>query len=174
MKPDELHQVTVKRNNKKHPWIDPKKVSSIIEEVGYWRKANCIHDWFVKNVQDGEDNCHTFDVEVSQLQELYDACILVRDNTKLVDGEVKNGYTVELADDKYVEKPIMKPGKTVADKSVAEDLLPTTAGFFFGSTDYDEYYLQDILDTIAMLEPLLKLEVPKGFYSPDYTYRASW
>ncbi len=29
--------------------IDPKKVSYVTEEVGYWRKANQIHDWFVKN-----------------------------------------------------------------------------------------------------------------------------
>ena len=26
-------------------------------DVGYWRKANAIHDWFVKNIQDGKDNC---------------------------------------------------------------------------------------------------------------------
>lgn len=28
-----------------------------IKEVGYWRKANAIHKWFVDNVQDGEDDC---------------------------------------------------------------------------------------------------------------------
>jgi hypothetical protein len=34
--------------------------------------------------------------------------------------------------------------------------------------------MEDILDTIKILEPLLKLEIPKGFYPPDYIYRASW
>ena len=174
MSPEELHQITVKKNKKKHPWIDPKNITSITELVGQWRKANAIHDWFVQNVQDGEDNCKEFDVELSQLQELYDACVLVRDNTKLVDGQIKNGSSYKQVDGKLVEEKIMVPGKTVVDKSVAEDLLPTTSGFFFGSTDYDEYYMQDILDTIKILEPILKLEVPKGFYSPDYTYRASW
>lgn len=28
-----------------------------VREVGYWRKANAIHKWFVDNVQDGEDDC---------------------------------------------------------------------------------------------------------------------
>lgn len=28
----------------------------------------------------------------------------------------------------------------------AEELLPTTCGFFFGSTDYDEYYFTDVED----------------------------
>jgi len=174
MAPEELHQITVKKNKKKHPWIDSKNITGITELVGQWRKANAVHDWFVSHVQDGEDDCKEYNVELPQLQELYDTCVLVRDNTKLVDGQIKNGYSCKEIDGKFVETPIMEPGKTVADKSVAEDLLPTAGGFFFGSTDYDEYYMEDILDTIKILEPLLKLEIPKGFYPPDYIYRASW
>lgn len=174
MSPEELHQITVKKNKKTHPWINPKNISGITELVGQWRKANAIHDWFVNHVQNGEDDCREYDVELSQLQELYDTCVLVRDNTKLVDGQIKNGYSCKEVDGKFVEIPIMEPGKTVADKSVAEDLLPTASGFFFGSTDYDEYYMEDINDTIRILEPLLKLEIPKGFNSPDYSYRSSW
>lgn len=26
-------------------------------ELAYWRKANAIHGWFVKNVQEGKDSC---------------------------------------------------------------------------------------------------------------------
>ena len=29
----------------------------IMEMVGYWRKQNAIHNWFVENVQDGIDDC---------------------------------------------------------------------------------------------------------------------
>jgi hypothetical protein len=174
MAPEELHQITVKRNNKEHPWIDLKKISEITEEVGYWRKANCIHDWFVKNVQDGRDECQESDVSLSQLQELYDACILVRDNSKLVKGKIQNGSTIKEVNNEIVEEPIIEDGKTIEDKSVAEALLPTASGFFFGSTDYDEYYMRDILDTISILEPLIKLTVPGDLYSPSYTYRASW
>lgn len=34
--------------------------------------------------------------------------------------------------------------QVLADSSKAEELLPTMAGFFFGSTDYDKYYFQDV------------------------------
>jgi hypothetical protein len=40
----------------------------------YWRKANAIHNWFVENVQGGEDDCGTYDVSKEQLQELVAAC----------------------------------------------------------------------------------------------------
>ena len=51
MKPEELHEVLVTKNGVE-VGIKPQRVSEIVEEVGYWRKANAIHDWFVKNVQD--------------------------------------------------------------------------------------------------------------------------
>jgi hypothetical protein len=34
----------------------------------------------------------------------------------------------------------------------AEFELPTAEGFFFGDTDYDEYYIQDLKDTIEIVE----------------------
>lgn len=41
-----------------------------IEEVGYWRKANQIHKWFVENVQGGIDNCDYHEVSKAQLEKL--------------------------------------------------------------------------------------------------------
>lgn len=40
------------------------------KEIGYWRKANAIHKWFVKNVQKGEDDCRAYFVTTEQLEEL--------------------------------------------------------------------------------------------------------
>ena len=37
-----------------------------------------------------------------------------------------------------------------------DDLLPPTSGFFFGSTEIDEYYKQDVEDSIKIFEDLLK------------------
>lgn len=54
--------------------IDFHKISEISEKVGYWRKANQIHSWFVKNVQDGEDNCQEAYVSKEQLEELKSLC----------------------------------------------------------------------------------------------------
>ena len=36
------------------------EVKEISFRVGYWRKANAIHDWFVKNVQSAESSCRNF------------------------------------------------------------------------------------------------------------------
>ena len=36
------------------------RVVSISERIGYWRKANQIHNWFVENVQGGEDDCKKY------------------------------------------------------------------------------------------------------------------
>jgi len=38
--------------------------------VGYWRKANAIHKWFVDNVQNGEDECRPHYVSREHLQTL--------------------------------------------------------------------------------------------------------
>lgn len=45
--------------------------------IAYWRKANHIHQWFVDNCQDGEDDYRTADVEVDKLRELAKLCSLV-------------------------------------------------------------------------------------------------
>ena len=53
----------------------------IIEiDAGYWRKANQIHGWFVKNVQDGEDNCKSHEVSRDDLEKLKSVCEQVLKN----------------------------------------------------------------------------------------------
>ena len=42
----------------------------IVTEAMYWRKANAIHNWFVKNVQYGIDDCREYNVPIEKLQEL--------------------------------------------------------------------------------------------------------
>ncbi len=55
-------------------FIDFYKVSAIKEQVGYWRKAQAIHNWIVENVQDGVDNCGTYYVSRNQLRDLRKNC----------------------------------------------------------------------------------------------------
>lgn len=62
--------------------------------------------------------------------------------------------------------------QVLADHALADKLLPTQSGFFFGSTEYDEYYFKDLEDTIAMLEPLLDETGNNWRYS--FIYSASW
>jgi len=102
--------------------------------VGYWRKQNAIHQWFVDNCQNGEDDCRTSYVGREQLENLRDIC-----------------------------KEIL------ADKSKADDLLPTQAGFFFGSTEYDEWYFDGISETIEIVDQALAM--PDEW---EFEYHSSW
>ena len=52
------------------PSIKPERIERIIENIGYWRKANAIHKWFVDHVQEGEDDCKDYYVERDQLRDL--------------------------------------------------------------------------------------------------------
>ena len=63
--------IELEKNGKPIP-IVLSRVSEIVESVGYWRKANAIHQWFVDNVQHGVDDCREYLVERGQLQTLLD------------------------------------------------------------------------------------------------------
>lgn len=54
--------------------IDAENVKGIDVRVGYWRKANAIHRWFVENVQDGRDECQESYVSTADLLKLREAC----------------------------------------------------------------------------------------------------
>lgn len=47
--------------------------------VAYWRKANWIHNWFVNNVQQGNDDCKDYYVPRDKLVELHQTIKLVLD-----------------------------------------------------------------------------------------------
>ncbi len=51
-------------------------------------------------------------------------------------------------------------------KESAEKILPTTDGFFFGNTDYNEHYFQQLQDTV---KNLIDIDINK-----KYTYQSSW
>lgn len=53
----------------------------------------------------------------------------------------------------------------------AENLLPTQDGFFFGSTEYDEWYFGDVEETLGALMKILDKE--DNTYA-NYWYQASW
>jgi len=115
--------------------------------VGYWRKANHIHNWFVENLANGEDDCKPVYVNRKDLVELYN---LVNDVMKVKDRQEANP-------DEALPSP--------------EDLLPTTEGFFFGDTEYDDWYWMQTEYTRDRLKVIL--ENPK-FEDYDFEYRASW
>ena len=109
-------------------------------EAGYWRKANAIHDWFVKNVQDGKDECQTHDVSREDLAELKTLC----------------------------ERAIAARGRDFEEET-SEDILPTAGGFFFGATEYNDWYYDNLADTIIIVDRCLAL--PDAW---EFEYCSSW
>lgn len=137
-------------------------------KVAYWRKANQIHKWFVDNCQNGEDDCRDAYVERDQLAELVRLCNEVLGTVETVEGEIHTG-TSFYPDGRRIEHK--HPGQVVAQVAIAERMLPAQGGFFFGSTDYDEYYLADLRDTVRQIEAVLNNPKFKGW---EFEYRASW
>jgi len=137
------------------------------DEVAYWRKANHIHNWFVQNVQDGIDECQDSVVSKGKVEELLSVCNEVLMSINLVDGEVNNGYTFKNRE----MTPIVEKGKIIEDPTVAKKLLPTRSGFFFGGTDYDEYYVDDIERTVNTLYEILE---SFDFENNTLIYTSSW
>ena len=43
---------------------------SVSVNCAYWRKVNSVHNWFVQNVQNGEDDCGEYYVSHDKLKEL--------------------------------------------------------------------------------------------------------
>lgn len=61
------------------------------------------------------------------------------------------------ADKSDIEELISRCDKVLADHSLAQELLPTRSGFFFGSTDYDNWYFGDVEDCKRQMEKLLSM-----------------
>jgi len=131
----EIGGAFAERNN-----LKKEKVCSIRQEVGCWRKANQIHNWFVENIQKGNDDCGDYYVPDEDLKTLLKTC-------KTVLKALKKGNT-----------------------DTASELLPPREGFFFGDQEIDEYYKEDIKNTIDILTEALESNSPNG----DFYYSSSW
>lgn len=143
------------------------RIDTYIEEIMYWRKANAIHKFFIENCAGGVDDCKEIYVAKDKLLMLHDLCKQVIEGSELVEGNVQNGK--KMVNGKWEQQ--WQKGKFIKNPSIAMKLLPTGEGFFFGSTQYDEWYYNDIKETFDMLEKLLE-EDPD--LTGDYYYQASW
>lgn len=59
--------------------------------------------------------------------------------------------------------------KVIANRDLAATTLPTESGFFFGATEYDDWYYNDLNETVEMLDKALNLG--KEW---DFEYHSSW
>ena len=106
--------------------------------VGYWRKANAIHNFFVTEIGEEVDDCREMWVDRDVLVELRSRCdeVLKADNMEEMAKEVG---------------------------------LETVSGFFFGDTDYGDWYKDDLRLTIDICDHVLALPEEYSIY-----YQASW
>ena len=71
----------------------------------------------------------------------------------------------------YVSYDMLKELKTLclkvlADKSKAKEILPASDGFFFGDSDYNEWYFEGLENTVEIIDTLN----PES----EYEYHSSW
>ncbi len=164
------HTITIKRGGKT---VSSKlAIKEIVYEAAYWRKANAIHKWFVDNCQGGEDDRRDAYVSAEQLQELVDLCKKVLATAKTAEGKVVNGQHYDKETDQWVDN--LEDGITVTNPEELHKLLPTADGFFFGSTDYDQWYLEDVKSTIEQLELALSDKGSDDEFGAEFTYHSSW
>lgn len=133
---EEMRQDIISRFNMQEFMSDNLDHVTVSFPIGYWRKANAIHSWFVENVQQGKDECQRSYVCPEKLEELKSLC-----------------------------------EKELEDRSNPGQYLSTKSGFFFGSTEYDEWYYKDLEDTIQIVDRAIKISEEKTVH---IYYQASW
>lgn len=111
--------------------------------VAYWRKANAVHGWFVRECGGGVDECQDIYVPREKLVELRNLC----------------------------DDVLAAPATSVESVVEANRLMPT-GGFFFGSYDIDEWYMEDMKLTVQQIDNVLAA-FPEDSWG-SFIYKASW
>jgi len=113
---------------------NPNESNHVGNEIAYWRKANSVHSWFVKNFQERIDDCSFHKPLTKEM-------------------------IVDLVHDCAKEK-----------ENPTGTYLEPTSGFFFGSTEIDDWFIRDMQDTENQMTVLLN----SWDDTLDYYYLSSW
>ena len=98
------------------------------EEDAYFRKVNFIYHYFQPKLV---DECAF--VTKADLEDIIERCDKILEGLKFKGEEI--------------------PYEKI---DLAQELLPTQSGFFFGSTDYDKWYFADVKDVRRQMKKLLR------------------
>lgn len=137
------------------------------ESEVYWRKANMVHKFFCDNCKEISEET-IYRVTKKDLKALLTKCNEILEKVKTKKGKVANGYTIN-DEGEYV--PVLEPGRLISNVDEISKILPTKEGFFFGNTEYNNYYLNDIKYTKKKIEELLS---NGHFFKYKYYYLASF
>jgi len=133
------------------PFVPEWSVKEVSYRVGYWRKANAIHNWFVQNVQDGEDNCAEYYVGTESIRDLYDVVC-----------EVLESGDAEVARDKLPPQEGFFFGSTGIDEWYFQDLVNT------------KDILQPLIDAFNEASKLGDKSYTHPVYQYEFYYQSSW
>lgn len=186
----------------------------------YWRKANAVHGWFVRELMGGDEDRDGCRVTLNDLARLRGDCVAALGGTlepemvaTRVEADPVPSRYGNASDEDYMKawmewwsRPdhsgepdvvdIPLPGggirverrfvdvDVMADDSAARDVMPTTRGFFFGSYDYDKWYVDGLCRTVEDIDRLVSnvsvidgvayAKGEEGEWELDLRYEASW
>lgn len=145
--------------------------------VGYWRKANAVHGWIVRNCANGVDECQDIYMSRESLISLRDSCVNAlanRDSATPAKDSVISFTENEVATPEVIMESMLdmfKQQSNQPETMVADPLsLEPVSGFFFGHTEKDEWYYKDLEYTVDTINSLLA----GTDETTTFTYRASW
>ena len=152
--------------------IDFVKVRQRRKELSYFRKVNFLVKFFNDKMIEycGGTILDGLDVPIDRewCEELLEKCNKVVDKynklkasyTLSTDGNNTNLFESQEADDLFAK--------------FASETLPTMAGFFYGSTDYDKWYLNDVKNVIKHLQNNIIPEFDKLDDDECIVFNADW
>jgi len=119
-------------------WLYKKQKDGKCCKIGYWRKFNALHRWFVENCGKGVDECQEIRVNTHDLRVLLETL-------KEIDDAIREG-----------------------NERTMQILMPPCSGDFFGSTNFDNYYKSEVRRTIPIIEKLLNEKEEKYYYQASW------
>ena len=123
--------------------VNLKNVRYIEEVFGEFRKFNALHGYVVDNFASGVDNCQMIYLDIDDLIQIHEMLSLVQESL------------------------------SIGDKVIAEQTLPPQAGFFFGSTEIDKWYEEDVKEAVEVFGKIIEEHSIVG-HNASYSYQASW
>lgn len=162
--------------------------------VAYWRKVNFLHGYIVKTFAKGVDDCNEIEIDLNGIKNILEKC---EDSCRVLDGALLVPYRMtdistwvhlcepefEKADGEMCITIIFDGKKILGDfyedfyykveeskNKELDSILPPYSGPFFGSCEYDYWYVYDVFS----LRDELKRIIDEWDESQRYVYRASW
>lgn len=125
-----------------------------IEEIGYFRKVNCLLPFFGY-----EDNCKYLAVTEDQIKELVKVAKELLKKHHAINSSILSYQEIlkVYKDNKKKRMEILENMDALWKNfaKIAQENLPTTSGFFFGNTEYNEWYINDLTEIVNVFEKIL-------------------